>query len=114
MHNQHNPETSGQPPADLRAETLARRLVVTWLQGHVGNYPYKYLRGECHCASCVDEWTGVRRVDPASIPLDIVITNMRLVGNYAIQIDWSDGHTTGIYTWERLRELCPCPKCKSG
>ena len=107
-------EVVDQPPKHLRALTQERSLEVTWEEGHVGVYGYRYLRGECRCASCVDEWTGARRVDPASIPLDIVITNMRLVGNYAIQIDWSDGHTTGIYTWQRLRELCPCRKCNSG
>jgi DUF971 family protein len=101
-----------EPPKDLEANTAGRCLVVTWDAGHVGRYPYTSLRGDCHCASCVDEWTGVRRIDPASIPPDIVIRNMRLVGNYALGIEWSDGHTTGIYTWERLRELCPCPQCR--
>ena len=100
------------PPKDLQANTAQRCLAVTWDAEHVASYPYKFLRGECHCASCVDEWTGVRRLDPASIPANIVISSMRLVGNYALSIEWSDGHTTGIYTWERLRELCPCPRCQ--
>jgi DUF971 family protein len=33
------------------------------------------------------------------------------VGRYAIRFHWSDGHSTGIYTFEHLRELCPCPIC---
>jgi DUF971 family protein len=38
---------------------------------------------------------------------------IRPVGRYAIQIDWSDGHTTGIYPFDRLRSLCPCPLCSA-
>ena len=102
-----------QPPKNLRALTQERSLEVTWEEGHVGLYGYRYLRGACHCASCVDEWTGVRRLDLDSIPPDILITNMQLVGHYAIKIDWSDGHNTGIYTWQRLRQLCPCAKCRA-
>ena len=34
------------------------------------------------------------------------------VGNYAIRIQWSDGHSTGIYSYEHLRKVCPCPECK--
>ena len=35
------------------------------------------------------------------------------VGNYAIRINWSDGHSTGIYSWEHLRQICPCPECRA-
>lgn len=101
-----------QPPRNLRALTQERLLEITWEEGHVGRYGNRTLRGECPCANCVDERTGVRTLDLDSIPPDIVISKMQLVGSYAIRIDWSDGHNTGIYTWERLRELCPCPRCK--
>jgi DUF971 family protein len=59
----------------------------------------------------VDEFTGERTLDVASIADDIRIDDMQLVGNYALRIGWSDGHSTGLYTWSRLRALCPCPRC---
>jgi DUF971 family protein len=60
------------------------------------------LRIRCVCAHCQSEATGERLLDPASIPEDIVVADMALVGNYGLSIHFSDGHTTGIY---RLREL---------
>jgi DUF971 family protein len=59
----------------------------------------------------VDEFTGEQTLDVASIADDIRIVDMQLVGNYALRIGWSDGHSTGLYTWTRLRALCPCPRC---
>ncbi len=112
MPSKPSRETAARPPQDLQAVTEQHCLAIRWDEDHAADYPFKYLRGECHCASCVDEWSGVRRLDPAMILDTIVIQSMRLVGNYALGIEWSDGHTTGIYTWQRLRELCPCPRCR--
>lgn len=63
------------------------------------------LRGACACAQCVDEWTGRQLLDRATIPNDITIRQMELVGNYAVRIRWSDGHESGLFTWEKLRSL---------
>jgi len=60
------------------------------------------LRLLCNCAHCQNELTGERTLDPATVPEDISVTQMALVGNYGLAIHFSDGHTTGIY---RLREL---------
>ena len=68
-------------------------------------YDVRDLRLACACAKCVDEWTGDGRLDPTSVPEDVHPTNLKTVGRYAIQIDWSDGHTSGIYPFARLREL---------
>ena len=102
-----------KPPKDLRANSQSSELEITWEPDHIGCYPYRNLRLACHCAGCVDEMTGERIVDPAAIPEDIKITTMQLVGNYAVKIVWSDGHDTGLYTWKRLAQLCPCPRCTS-
>jgi ATP-binding protein involved in chromosome partitioning len=50
-------------------------------------------------------------LDPARVPQDVAPLAISLVGNYAIKIDWSDGHNTGIYTYERLYAMCPCDRC---
>jgi DUF971 family protein len=66
------------------------------------------------CASCVDECTGVRKILPGSIPASLERVRVAPVGNYALHFGWSDGHDTGIYSFEYLRELCPCPQCRPG
>lgn len=64
------------------------------------------LRQNCPCAHCVDETTGIRVLDPDSVPSSLELKDMKPVGNYAYRCLFSDGHDTGIYTLELLRELC--------
>ena len=80
---------------------------VTWDDGHVGEYPTKYLRGYCPCAMCQGHGAGIKFVEAQDARLREIST----VGNYAIQFLWEDGHSTGIYTFGYLRSLCPCPAC---
>jgi DUF971 family protein len=63
------------------------------------------------CASCVEEFTGHRKIKHGDIPSTVERLSVAPVGNYALQFRWSDGHDTGIYTFEYLRKLCPCPHC---
>ena len=86
---------------------------ITWEDGHKGNYSYEYLRLSCQCASCVDEWTGESLLKREKIPEDIHPDDLFPVGNYAIQVNWSDGHSTGIYSFDLLRKICPCESCMS-
>jgi DUF971 family protein len=88
-------------------------LRVRWSDGHEGIYPPDYLRLNCNCAACVHEWSGRRMVMAESIPSDIRPVRLSPVGQYALHIEWSDGHTTGIYPFELLRSLCPCEVCRS-
>lgn len=83
----------------------SRELAITWRDGHESIYPVRALRLACGCAVCVDEWSGEERLDPAAVPQDVHPLRIHSVGRYAIQIAWSDGHDTGLYTFERLREL---------
>ena len=62
------------------------------------------LRQTCPCAGCVDEWTRKRTFDPESIPHDVLITDVITVGNYALTPVFSDGHQSGIFRWETLRD----------
>ena len=84
---------------------------ITWNDGHFSSYPSWYLRENCMCAECVEEFTGKRKVGHGNIPSSIERTSVSAVGNYALNFAWSDGHHTGIYTFEYLRKLCPCPEC---
>jgi ATP-binding protein involved in chromosome partitioning len=80
-------------------------LSIRWADGQAFLYPVRALRLACGCAHCVDEWTGEYQLDPATVPQDVHPIRMESVGRYAVQIHWSDGHDTGIYTFERLRAL---------
>ena len=87
------------------------QLKLIWEDGHESVYPFPYLRRRCPCAMCADEWTGRPILDPAAIPDSLKAEKAELVGNYAIAFQFSDGHSTGIFTFGRLRELCPCGQC---
>jgi DUF971 family protein len=84
---------------------------ITWNDGHFSSYPSWYLRENCTCAACVEEFTGVRKILHGSIPAGVQRVDVAPVGNYALHFAFSDGHDTGIYTFEYLRRLCPCPQC---
>ena len=83
----------------------AHDIQIRWRSGEEAVYPARFLRGKCPCATCVDELTGKRIVTESVLPILVYPTKIEPVGRYAIQIFWSDGHSTGIYTWERLYEL---------
>ena len=91
-------------PSDIR-QAGKDILVIAWDDGSNSRYRVFDLRVACPCANCVDELTGIRRLDPATIPPSVVPVRITSVGNYALQIVWTDGHDTGIYSFDRLREL---------
>ena len=97
------------PTGMSQSEGLSLRL--TWSDGHESDYPPSYLRYNCSCAHCVNEGTGARTIQLKDIPVDIHPLKADPVGRYAIQITWSDGHSTGIYSYDLLRRICPCPAC---
>jgi DUF971 family protein len=92
------------------------RLRIDWNDGHRSVYTWKHLRAKCPCASCRDEHS--QPADPFHVlsareleagPLLPVAINP--MGYYAYQITWNDGHDSGIFTLEHLRELCQCEEC---
>ena len=89
------------------------RLRITWEDGHVSEWTFQYLRQHCPCAMCRDEWSGESLLDPATIPADMKAERANVVGNYALSFAFSDGHGTGIYSFEALRKLCACPECST-
>ncbi len=87
---------------------------VLWSDGHESVYDARYLRLNCSCAECVEEWTNRPLLDPVSVPADIRPEDHLLVGRYAVQLLWSDTHSTGIYPFDLLRALCQCDECTAG
>jgi DUF971 family protein len=98
------PAAQAPEPVDVKLPN-PRTLEVHWSDGAQTAIAVRALRQQCPCASCVDEWTHVRTLAPDSVPADIALREVRPVGNYALQLDFSDGHATGIYSWALLREL---------
>jgi len=98
-------------PTSIR-QTGPRELEITWTDGHVSLYPVAYLRRACRCAACIDEWTGAQILRPDQVPEDVKPVRIDPVGRYAIHFTWSDGHTSGIYSFEHLRNICPCAACR--
>jgi DUF971 family protein len=80
-------------------------LQIEWGDGAVSELEPRTLRLLCPCAGCVDELTGVRTLQPEAVGEDVYPTAIHYVGRYALQFVWSDGHSTGIYTFEYLREI---------
>ena len=106
---------------------------ITWADGHASHYDFAYLREECPCAMCNDERmkraqgqekdlqlkkeNGPSAAAPLSSPLlpmfkpKLAAKAAHAVGNYALQIDFNDGHTAGIFSFDFLRTICPCQAC---
>ncbi|HET6142264.1 MAG TPA: DUF971 domain-containing protein [Candidatus Acidoferrales bacterium] len=106
---------------------------ITWADEHVSHFDFSYLREQCPCAMCNDErqkkQAGLEKdaqlrsenpatpAAPMSSPLlpmfkpKLTAKAAHAVGNYALQIDFNDGHSTGIYSFDYLRTVCPCPEC---
>ena len=91
-------------PREIKQEGDAG-LRITWADGHVSQFEAAGLRRACPCAQCVNEWTGQRVLKPESVAEELTINDLSLVGRYAINFRWSDGHDTGIYSFRYLREL---------
>ena len=88
-------------------------LSILWDDGHLAIYGGRSLRLACRCALCEDEWSGERRLQAAALPPGIVVREVKPVGRYGLQIDFSDGPATGIFTFDRLRGICECGSCRS-
>jgi DUF971 family protein len=95
-------------PIEVQRLTEPRLVRIEWSDGHISEYPFAYLRGWCPCAGCQGHG-GERRFIHADNDLD----RIGVVGRYALNPVWADGHETGIYSYAYLRELCPCDACAS-
>jgi DUF971 family protein len=118
------------PPIDQRKKPTSVKIHVssgagvdiTWADGHGSHYEFTYLREECPCATC-NETRNKKDSHAAAAPVLISSPALPMfkpkpraqaatqVGNYAVQITFTDGHATGIYSYDHLRSICPCLEC---
>lgn len=93
---------------------------VTWSDAHTSHYDFAYLRENCPCATCREErdnrvkFHTQTAAGSSALPMfkpKITARAATAVGNYAIQIEFTDGHATGIFSFDHLREICPCEAC---
>jgi DUF971 family protein len=117
-------------PVDLRRKPSSVKIHVrtgagvdiAWSDGHRSHFDFDYLRDRCPCATCNDQRAKKESLSEASsafrsspaLPMfkpKPRAQSAQAVGQYAIQISFSDGHSTGIYSYEHLRSICPCPEC---
>jgi ATP-binding protein involved in chromosome partitioning len=93
-------------PIPQKIELKSRQhLFIHWSDGKETTLESRRLRIECPCAQCVDEISGKRRLDPATVAENVWPQEISPVGRYALNFQWSDGHSSGIYTFEQLRKL---------
>lgn len=111
-------QSSSPRPRAIALNREEHHLRIVWQDGHESTYPLDALREACPCAVCRGghEFMGPQ-FDPDLIELKPArsydVRDIQAVGTYAIQITWSDGHSAGIYSWDYLRRICPCPLCRS-
>lgn len=91
-------------PVDVALSRSKGQLRIEWEDGAISTLPIGYLRGWCPCAGCQGHGTVVQ-FHPVSAELGI--EHMSEAGAYALHLRFSDGHDTGIYTWQWLRAIAP-------
>ncbi len=98
-------------PQNIHADRPARELTIEWADGHKSVYDFSALRWLCPCAYCRGEagQPGWLDSDPNLTEEQVEFKDISLVGHYAVQPVWADGHSSGFYSFEHLRKECPCP-----
>ena len=96
-------------------------LEIDWTDGHRSAWSFAWLREACPCATCIEERKneGRKAGQPKSKPASVLPmytpppkpASAHAVGRYAIQFNWLDGHSGGIYSWDYLRRVCQCSEC---
>jgi DUF971 family protein len=113
-------ETQAEP--EHIAISKSKGIQIDWKDGHHSRYSLAYLRDECPCATCTgahgtepkrSDYSAPKKQDPFQMfQPTLKMMHVEEVGHYAIRIEWSDGHNTGIYSFDHLRKICSCEECK--
>jgi DUF971 family protein len=103
--------------------TAGTGVQIEWSDGHFSEYGFPFLRNACPCALCDEERTKSGRQPGQASPLKLGELPMfkaqarpvsaEGVGKYALKFKWNDGHELGIYSWQWLRQICPCEECRT-
>ena len=102
------------------AVSKSRGIDIDWKDGHHSSYALEYLRDWCPCATCTGSHGTEPRKKTTEAPKELFpmfkpnlrMNSIEQSGNYALHIAWNDGHSSGIYSWDHLRRICPCEICK--
>jgi DUF971 family protein len=108
-------------PREITVSREARELHIRWQDGHESVYTFDFLRRECPCALCNDQRS--KQAAPGGLGLTVLsgsvvktgqiqVTEVKPIGRYAVNFVWSDGHDSGIYSYDFLRAACPCSSCR--
>ena len=96
-------------PQEIRKKAGGTGMKLVWPDGRTGDLSAALLRRNCRCAACQHELTGERLIDPKSVPENLTIQKAEILGRYALSFVFSDGHSTGIYSFDWLRTLSEQP-----
>ncbi len=104
--------------------TAGSGMEIEWKDGHLSHYPFPFLRDACPCALCDEDRSKTGRqpgepphTKPGELPMfkpSPKPVSAEPVGKYALKFKWNDGHELGIYSWQFLRDVCPCEECREG
>lgn len=86
-------------------EESDREVTIEWSDQTESRYNAVQLRRECPCAACINEWTGEKILDRDKVPDDLSIKQIAIVGRYALNFQFSDGHDTGIFSFKYLHDM---------
>jgi len=110
-------------PAKVRVLlTEGKGLEIDWQDGHKSVWSFAWLRDACPCATCIEEREQQGRKPGQGKAKGAALLPMytpparpksaQAVGRYALQFNWEDGHSSGIYSWDYLRRVCQCGECR--
>jgi DUF971 family protein len=86
-------------------EESDREVSIKWSDYTETKYSAAQLRRSCPCAGCVNEWTGEKILEDERVTDDLTFSSISIVGRYALNFHFSDGHDTGIFSFKYLKEL---------
>jgi DUF971 family protein len=123
-HEEKLPVDAVTPKKVRVMKTEGTGMAIEWKDGHASEWNFAWLRNACPCATCHEEreQSGRKPGEPKPKPKNPLVmyeppvrpVEVTPVGKYAMKFKWTDGHESGIYSWEYLRRVCQCGACKGG